>query len=154
MRIYSASWHISNLRDQAYRAGMSCGHCHNPKRCRHLKDGSLSLSWQSPRWGKLQTVSLQSGASPCCFKQCVLPSDRRRVSPTAGAQRYQMRARGKRHGSSTETNQLLCAALMTLLCSRSVWGRHAFFSKLYTYFTILWICSGTGQVVWKQIRPR
>lgn len=52
---------------------------------------------------------------PCCFKQCVLPSNRRRVSPTAGAQRYQQqRVRGKRLGSSIETNQLLCAALVTL----------------------------------------
>lgn len=28
------------------------------------------------------------------FKQCVLPSDRRRVSPTAGALLYQMQVRG------------------------------------------------------------
>ncbi|TNN71068.1 hypothetical protein EYF80_018729 [Liparis tanakae] len=51
--------------------------------------------------------------------KCVLPSDRRRVSPTAGAQRYQMQVRGKRLGSSIETNQLLCAALVTLPCSSS-----------------------------------
>lgn len=62
----------------------------------------------------LSLPSWSGVCAPCCFKQWVLPSDRRRVSPTAGAQSYQMQVRGKRLSSSIETNQLLCAALVTL----------------------------------------
>lgn len=76
-------------------------------------------TWVSP---------LVSRVPPCCFKQCVLPSDRRRVSPTAGAQRSHILRRKQ---------QLLCAAPVTVRCSGSTQGKPALFNFTYIYMSVL-----------------
>ena len=54
------------------------------------------------RAGRYSSLRPRVHLAPCCFKQCLLSSNRRRVSPTAGMEGEETRA--NRLGSSLGTN--------------------------------------------------